>query len=81
MNLALTHRLTPREIAVLTLLVAGSTNREAAGSLGISPRTIEFHRANIMHKMLARNMADLMRIVLEDSSRSSSVTNAGASSR
>ena len=69
MSLALDHRLTPREVAVLALLVNGSTNREAAGSLGVSPRTIEFHRANIMHKLLAKNMADLMRIVLDDPSR------------
>ena len=57
--------LTARETAVLALIVDGSTSKVAATILGVSPRTIEFHRANIMHKMEARNVADLMRIVLE----------------
>ena len=67
MHSPLNSHLTPRESAVLALLVAGSTNRETASELGVSPRTVEFHRANIMHKLLARNMADLMRIVLGNS--------------
>ena len=57
--------LTPRETAVLALIVEGSTSKVAAGILNVSPRTIEFHRANIMLKMHARNVADLMRIVFE----------------
>jgi DNA-binding CsgD family transcriptional regulator len=56
--------LTPREQAVLARIVAGSTSREAAQRLGISPRTIEFHRANILQKLGAKNTADLLRIVL-----------------
>jgi two-component system, LuxR family, response regulator FixJ len=68
MDTPLTH-LTPRETAVLALVIAGSTSKQAARSLGVSPRTVEFHRANIMHKLLAKNMAELMRIVLADPSR------------
>ncbi len=58
-------QLTPRETAVLNLIVQGSTSRAAAVAVGISPRTIEFHRANIMLKLSARNIAELMRIVLQ----------------
>jgi len=55
--------LTPREQAVLTQIAAGASSKEAARVLGISPRTVEFHRANILHKLSAKNTADLMRIV------------------
>ena len=57
--------LTPRERVVLDLIVNGSTSRRAAAVLKVSPRTIEFHRANIMQKLAAKNVADLMRIVLD----------------
>jgi two-component system, LuxR family, response regulator FixJ len=57
--------LTPRETAVLALIVDGCTSKVAAGILSVSPRTIEFHRANIMQKMDAKNVAELIRIVLE----------------
>ena len=56
--------LTPRERDVLDQLVAGASNKEAGRTLGISPRTIEDHRANIMKKLGARNAADLVRIVM-----------------
>ena len=55
--------LTQRERGVLELIVQGSTSRQAAAVLKVSPRTIEFHRANIMQKLSAKNVADLMRIV------------------
>jgi DNA-binding CsgD family transcriptional regulator len=58
--------LTPREQAVLARIVAGSSSKEAAQRLGISPRTVEFHRANILQKLGAKNTADLLRIVLAD---------------
>jgi len=58
--------LTRRERDVLTQLSRGASNKEAGRKLGISPRTIEVHRANIMDKLGARNAADLMRIVLSD---------------
>jgi len=56
--------LTPREQDVLREITGGATNKEAGRRLGISPRTIEVHRARIMEKLGARNTADLMRIVL-----------------
>jgi FixJ family two-component response regulator len=56
--------LTRRERDVLTQIVAGASNKEAGRTLGISPRTIEFHRARIIEKFDARNTADLIRIVM-----------------
>ena len=56
--------LTPREREVLQEITNGSSNKEAGRTLGISPRTIEVHRARIMEKLGARNAADLVRIVL-----------------
>ena len=56
--------LTPREQAVLAQIVAGASSKEAARRLGISPRTVEFHRANILQKLRAKNTADLLRVVL-----------------
>ena len=57
-------QLTPREREVLQLISNGQSNKEAGRMLGISPRTIEVHRARVMEKLGARNTADLMRIVL-----------------
>ena len=56
--------LTPREREVLAQIASGVSNKEAGRSFGISPRTIEVHRARIMDKLGARNAADLVRIVL-----------------
>lgn len=56
--------LTPREREVLEQITAGASNKEAGRTLGISPRTIEVHRARIMEKLGAKNAADLVRIVL-----------------
>jgi FixJ family two-component response regulator len=56
--------LTRREREVLEQFTAGKSNKEAGRQLGISPRTIEDHRANIMKKLGARNAADLIRIVM-----------------
>lgn len=56
--------LTEREREVLRHVVAGRTNREAAEVLGISPRTIEVHRAAAMRKLGARNTAEMIRIAL-----------------
>jgi FixJ family two-component response regulator len=56
--------LTRREREVLEQFTSGASNKEAGRQLGISPRTIEDHRANIMKKLGARNAADLIRIVL-----------------
>ena len=58
------ERLTARERDVLEQIAQGASNKEAGRDLGISPRTIEVHRARIMEKLAAKNAADLMRIVL-----------------
>jgi DNA-binding CsgD family transcriptional regulator len=60
------EELTHREKAVLAQIVKGGSSKEIAIQLGISLRTIEFHRANIMTKIGARNVADLVRIMLGD---------------
>ncbi len=57
-------QLTSRERQVLQLITNGSSNKEAGRELGISPRTVEVHRARVMEKLGARNTADLLRIVL-----------------
>jgi FixJ family two-component response regulator len=62
--------LTRREREVLAQFAGGASNKEAGRQLGISPRTIEDHRANIMKKLGARNAADLIRIVLTASQAS-----------
>jgi len=62
--LKLLSLLTPRERSVMEQLVAGRPNKIAAHELGISPRTIEIHRANIMDKLNVRSVADLVRISL-----------------
>jgi FixJ family two-component response regulator len=56
--------LTRREREVLEQFASGASNKEAGRQLGISPRTIEDHRANVMKKLGARNAADLIRIVM-----------------
>ena len=56
--------LTPRETQVLREITGGASNKEAGRTLGISPRTIEVHRARIMEKLGAKNTADLVGIAL-----------------
>jgi two-component system response regulator FixJ len=56
--------LTRREREVLALIAASATNKEAAINLGISQRTVEIHRAHIMHKLGAKNSIDLARKVM-----------------
>ncbi len=58
------ERLTQRERQVLQLIVAGRLNKQIADDLAISIKTVEAHRANIMDKLSARTMADLMKIAL-----------------
>jgi FixJ family two-component response regulator len=62
--------LTRRERDVLSLIVAGASSKEAGRKLGISPRTVEFHRARILEKVDAKNTADLIRIVMSRHSQS-----------
>lgn len=56
--------LTERERQVLDLIVAGKANKVIAHELSISPRTVEIHRARVMEKMDAGNLADLVRKAL-----------------
>jgi two-component system response regulator FixJ len=65
---------TPRERDVLSLLASGLPNKGIAESLGISPRTVEIHRAHLMEKMEADSLPALIRMVtlleLDDSTAS-----------
>jgi two-component system, LuxR family, response regulator FixJ len=56
--------LSPRERDVLGGLVAGRANKQIAFDLGISPRTVEIYRANLMDKMKAASLSDLVRMAL-----------------
>jgi two-component system response regulator FixJ len=56
--------LSPRERDVLQGLVSGKINKVIAHDLGISPRTVEVYRANLMAKTGARSMSELMRLAL-----------------
>lgn len=58
------ERLTPQERVVLAQVVRGASSKEAARALGLSHRTVEFHRLNIMRKLGASNIADLLLLVL-----------------
>jgi RNA polymerase sigma factor (sigma-70 family) len=56
------EQLSPREREVMLLATKGLTNKEIARQLGISSRTVENHRAHVMEKMRARNIAELCRM-------------------
>jgi two-component system response regulator FixJ len=56
--------LTARERDVFNAIVAGDSNKAAALRLGISPRTVEIYRANVMAKMHAKSLSDLVRMAL-----------------
>jgi FixJ family two-component response regulator len=71
--------LTRRERDVLSLILEGASSKEAGRKLGISPRTVEFHRARIIEKVGAKNTADLIRIVMSRHSPHDS-QNGGAAS-
>ena len=57
--------LTSREREVLQLVAEGHTTPEVAGKLFISPRTVETHRANLLHKLGLRTQTDLIRFALQ----------------
>ena len=56
--------LTPRERDVLMRLVEGRPNKVIAHELGISPRTVEIHRANMMEKLACRSLAEAVRLAI-----------------
>ncbi len=57
--------LTPRECEILKYIVAGQTNPQIAATLGISTKTVEWHRTNLMSKLNVHTIADLVRYALE----------------
>lgn len=57
--------LTAREREVLQMAAEGLTNNEISTKLSISPRTVEVHRANVMHKLNLRSQTDLIRYALK----------------
>lgn len=58
-------RLTPREKEVVVSLVEGKSNKKTATELGISVRTVEVHRANILDKLEVNSIAELLRLAME----------------
>jgi PAS domain S-box-containing protein len=60
---SLLQRLTPREQEVVERLIEGDTNKEAARRLGLSPRTVEAHRARVMEKVGVASFAELVRLL------------------
>jgi DNA-binding NarL/FixJ family response regulator len=56
--------LTPREREILQLVAEGHTSAEIAARLGISPRTVEVHRANLLHKLGLRTQTDVIRYAI-----------------
>lgn len=63
---ALFARLTPREREVLDLVVEGKSNKAIANCFALSAKTIEVHRANMMEKMQARSVADLVKMAMQN---------------
>jgi len=57
------NSLTPRETEILEGVVGGSSSKQIAGELGISPKTVEVHRANLVRKMEAGSVAQLVHLV------------------
>ena len=56
--------LTPRENEVMALVVTGHSNKSIAKELGVSIKTVEVHRGNLMSKMKAKSLSELVRIAL-----------------
>lgn len=61
-----TQGLTPREREIVQLLAEGRSNKEAAAALGVSVKTIEAHRANVMRKLRLRSFSDLVRYAIRN---------------
>ena len=59
-------RLTPRERQVLQLLAEGSSSKQIAFDLGISPKTVDVHRKNVMDKLGLDSLADLTRYAMRE---------------
>ncbi len=61
----LVSSLTNREADVLSGLVAGLSNKSVAHELGLSPRTVEMHRSNVMRKLQTRSLSDAVKLALD----------------
>ncbi len=55
-------KLTPREIEIMHLVVKGMRNKQIAGMLGISEKTVKVHRGHVMQKVEVRTVADLVHV-------------------
>lgn len=62
--MALLERLPPRQRAVLDGLVAGKPSKVIAAELGLSPKTVDVHRARLMERLGAQSLPDLFRLIL-----------------
>ncbi|MBI4166934.1 MAG: response regulator transcription factor [Acidobacteria bacterium] len=60
------HRLTPREREILQILAEGKSNKEAAQQLGISLKTVDTHRTNIMSKLELHSVNELVRYAVRE---------------
>ncbi len=69
--------LTPREKEVMGLVVTGLMNKQVAGRMNLSEITVKIHRGNVMRKMEAQSLADLVRMAELLSIRDSSITRFG----
>ena len=58
-----TDELTERQIEILRLIAQGKASKEIAFELGLSPKTVDVHRANVIHKMGAKSAAELQRMM------------------
>jgi len=57
---------TPREREIIQLLAEGKSNKDAASTLGISVKTIQAHRANLMRKLHLRSVSDCVRYAIRN---------------
>jgi DNA-binding CsgD family transcriptional regulator len=59
-------QLTPRELEIVQLLADGKTSKEVGTSLGITTKTAETHRANVMRKLALHSIAELIRYAIKN---------------
>ena len=62
---AATPTLTPRQTEILRLVASGRTTKEVARELDISPKTVEFHRAQLMEKLQVHDVTGLTRYAMQ----------------